>query len=66
MEIINTLIEFFNSFGVFVLIGIAIIVLWILSIREKSRKEREVYEAIRREEVSRISDGVASGYSKNF
>lgn len=61
MEIINTLIKFFNSFGVFVLLGIAIIVLWILSIREKNRKEREVYEAIRREEVSRISDGVASG-----
>ncbi|HEF7488627.1 TPA: hypothetical protein SA867_001744 [Campylobacter jejuni] len=66
MEIINTLIEFFNSFGVFVLIGIAIIVLWILSIREKSRKEREVYEAIRREEVSRISDGVASGIVRIF
>ncbi|BDM04847.1 hypothetical protein [Campylobacter jejuni] len=66
MEIINTLIEFFNSFGVFVLIGIAIIVLWILSIREKSRKEREVYEAIRREEVSRISDGVASEIVRIF
>lgn len=40
MEIINTLIKFFNSFGVFVLIGIAI-VLWILSIREKiEKKER--------------------------
>ncbi|HFN3289765.1 TPA: hypothetical protein ACHGPK_000281 [Campylobacter jejuni] len=65
MEIINTLIKFFNSFGVFVLIGIAI-VLWILSIREKNRKEREVYEAIRREEVSRISDGVASGIVRIF
>lgn len=42
MEIINTLIKFFNSFGVFVLLGIAIIVLWILSIREKNRKERGV------------------------
>ncbi|EJA8750910.1 hypothetical protein MUV60_000096 [Campylobacter jejuni] len=66
MEIINTLIKFFNSFGVFVLLGIAIIVLWILSIREKNRKEREVYEAIRREEVSRISDGVASGIVRIF
>ncbi|ELJ4216099.1 hypothetical protein QQV37_000071 [Campylobacter jejuni] len=66
MEIINTLIKFFNSFGVFVLLGIAIIVLWILSIREKNRKEREVYEAIRREEVSRISDGVTSGIVRIF
>ncbi|TEY03612.1 hypothetical protein [Campylobacter sp. US33a] len=66
MEIINTLIEFFNSFGVFVLLGIAMIALSILSVRDKNRKEREQYEAIRREEVSRISDGVASGVIRIF
>lgn len=44
MEIINTLIKFFNSFGVFVLLGIAIIVLWILSIREKNRGDKPEQE----------------------
>lgn len=34
--------------------------------KRKNRKEREVYEAIRREEVSRISDGVASGIVRIF
>ncbi|MFY4690385.1 hypothetical protein ACOTVD_04800 [Campylobacter jejuni] len=70
MEIIDTLTEFLgvtNTSTLFLtIVIISLVILSILSVREKNRKEREQYEAIRREEVSRISDGVANGIIRIF
>lgn len=65
METINTLTGLNLTYTTLFIMAI-IVILAIFSVKERNRKEKQAWKAIRREEVSRISEGVANGIIKIF
>nr|DAQ20336.1 MAG TPA: hypothetical protein [Bacteriophage sp.] len=57
----SELIEFFNTFGALILLGVLFIVLSVVNMVLSKRENQRIYEAVRNEEISRISEGVADG-----
>lgn len=57
----SELIEFFNKFGALILFGVLLSVILLIGIVRTKRENQRIYEAVRNEEISRISEGVADG-----
>lgn len=57
----SELIEFFNKFGALILFGVLLGVILLIGIVRTKRENQRIYEAVRNEEISRISEGVADG-----
>ena len=57
----SELIEFFNKFSTLILFGVLLGVILLIGIVRTKRENQRIYEAVRNEEISRISEGVADG-----
>lgn len=57
----SELIEFFNKFSTLILFGVLFGVLSVINMVLSKRENQRIYEAVRNEEISRISEGVADG-----
>ncbi|WP_311337418.1 hypothetical protein [Campylobacter ureolyticus] len=57
----SELIEFFNKFGTLILFVVLLGVILLIGIVRTKRENQRIYEAVRNEEISRISEGVADG-----
>lgn len=57
----SELIEFFNKFSTLILFGVLLGVILLIGIVRTKKENQRIYEAVRNEEISRISEGVADG-----
>lgn len=57
----SELIEFFNKFGALILFGVLLGIISLIGIVRTKKENQRIYEAVRNEEISRISEGVADG-----
>ncbi len=57
----SELIEFFDKFSTLILFVVLLGVILLIGIVRTKRENQRIYEAVRNEEISRISEGVAGG-----
>ena len=57
----SELIEFFDKFSTLILFVVLLGVILLIGIVRTKRENQRIYEAVRNEEISRISEGVADG-----
>lgn len=57
----SELIEFFDKFSTLILFVVLLGVILLIGIVRTKKENQRIYEAVRNEEISRISEGVADG-----
>lgn len=57
----SELIEFFDKFSTLILFVVLLGVILLIGIARTKKENQRIYEAVRNEEISRISEGVAGG-----
>lgn len=57
----SELIEFFDKFSTLILFVFLLGVILLIGIARTKKENQRIYEAVRNEEISRISEGVAGG-----
>ncbi|MCR8685239.1 hypothetical protein [Campylobacter ureolyticus] len=57
----SELIEFFDKFSTLILFVVLLGVILLIGIARTKKENQRIYEAVRNEEISRISEGVADG-----
>ena len=57
----SELIEFFDKFSTLILFVVLLGIISLIGIVRTKKENQRIYEAVRNEEISRISEGVADG-----